>query len=159
MVADGQFCRQANKQRQEEAASRERRLAARAALSPQPTGSSDGNLMESRLQRLKIEGTPRVKRERRAAAPPLSPTAETTDFSDFMLPSLDGAAGDDFGGAALRIYESIFSPSPEGTPSSPTPASGDTAMLGTSPDEPDADLLSGSSEAFPRNPHSAAESF
>jgi cytokinesis protein len=106
--------------------------------------------MESRLQRLKIEGTPRVKRERRAAAPPLSPTAETTDFSDFMLPSLDGAS-DDFGGAALRIYESIFSPSPEGTPSSPTPASGTggAAMLGTSPvelDDPDmtvTDLRSG----------------
>lgn len=89
--------------------------------------------MESRLQRLKIEGTPRVKRERRAPAPPLSPTAETTDFSDFMLPNLDGAS-DDFGGAALRIYESIFSPSPD-APSSPTPASGDGAMLGTSPSE------------------------
>ena len=91
-------------------------MAARAALSPQPTGSSDGNLMESRLQRLKIEGTPRVKRERRAAAPPLSPTNETMDFSDFMLPSVEG---DDFGGAAQRIYESIFSPSPEGTPGAP----------------------------------------
>lgn len=104
------FCRQQNRAKAEEIALRERRAAARAALSPQPTGastSSDTNLIDARLQRLKLEGTPRIKRERRQPAPPLSPLPVTTDFSDFMLPSVD-SQNVDFGSLAQKMMLNIF---------------------------------------------------
>lgn len=114
------FCRQANRARQEEVALRERRAAARAALTPQPTGastSSENNLIDARLQRLKLEGTPRIKRERRQPAPPPSPLPANTDFSDFMLPNM-GSQDVDFGSLAQKMMMNIFeSPAPNGAKS------------------------------------------
>jgi hypothetical protein len=46
----------------------------------------DPYLIDARMQRLKLEGTPRVKRTRRQMAPPLSPLPASADFSQFMLP-------------------------------------------------------------------------
>lgn len=105
------FCQGQNRAKQEEVQTRERRAAARAALSPQPTGASERDLVDARMNRLKLEGTPRVKRERRVAAPPLSPVSATTDFSDFMLPAM-GTDGDlDYGTLAQRMMNNIFSSS------------------------------------------------
>ena len=103
---------------------RERRAQARAALTPQPTGSSEKDLIDTHLKRLKLEGTPRVKRERRQPAPPISPLPATTDFSDFMLPSLSSnTTGDvDYGTLAQRMMNDIFAvtglSNNEGPPSS-----------------------------------------
>jgi cytokinesis protein len=74
-------------------------------------------LIDARMNRLKLEGTPRVKRERRQPAPPISPLAAQTVFSDFLIP----ANGDfDFGTAAMRMLEDIRQdqspPSPSPTP-------------------------------------------
>lgn len=94
---------------------RERRAAAhaaRSALSPQVTGAPDTNLMDARLQRLKLEGTPRTKRERRTAAPP-EPLPASSDFSALTLSSLNG--GFDIGSLAQKMMMTIFdSPGMEG---------------------------------------------
>lgn len=57
------------------------------------------NLIDARLQRLKLEGTPRIKREKRIAAPPMSPIPLSADFSDFML-SMQHTGGSLTGGVA-----------------------------------------------------------
>lgn len=94
----------------EEAATRERRAQARAALTPQTTGASEKDLIDTRMQRLKLEGTPRVKRTKRQPAPPISPIPATTDFSDFMLPTDKTAEpGDlDYGTLAQKMMNDIF---------------------------------------------------
>lgn len=67
------------------------------------------------MNRLKLEGTPRVKRERRQPAPPISPLAAETVFNDFVIP----ANGDfDFGTAAMRMLEDIRQ---DQSPPSPSP--------------------------------------
>ena len=106
-MTDIQFCRAANRARQEEAALRERRAQARAALTPQPTGKSEGDLIEARMNRLRLEGTPRIKRERRQHAPPISPLAADTDFADFMIPMGENGQDFDFGTAAMKMLEGI----------------------------------------------------
>lgn len=91
---------------------RERRAQARAALTPQPTGVSETNLIDARLQRLKLEGTPRPKRERRQPAPPLSPVPLTTEFLDFMLPAADPAAAEvDYETLTQKMMSNIFAES------------------------------------------------
>lgn len=68
-------------------------------------------MMDARLQRLKLEGTPRVKRERRQPAPPMSPLPDTTDFTDFMIPSLTGQSNTsdiDFGSVAAKMMDTLF---------------------------------------------------
>lgn len=102
-----QFCRAANRARQEEAALRERRAQARAALTPQATGKSEGDLIEARMNRLRLEGTPRIKRERRQHAPPISPLAADTEFADFMIPMGENGEDFDFGTAAMKMLEGI----------------------------------------------------
>lgn len=101
-------CRDQNRARREEALARERRAQARAALTPQTTGASDVNLIDVRLNRLKLEGTPRVKRERRQHAPPMSPVPATTDFSlsDFMIPQ-SGDGDFDYGTFAQRLMSDL----------------------------------------------------
>lgn len=100
--------------------SRERRAQARAALSPQPTGRSESDLIDARMNRLKLEGTPRVRRQRRQA----SSLAPETVFSDFLVTS-DGDF--DFGTAAMRMLEDIRQ---DNSPPSPSPATlGETEML------------------------------
>lgn len=128
------FCQQQNRARAEEVALRERRAAARAALTPQATGTSDTNLMDARLQRLKLEGTPRVKRERRMPQPPASPLPANIDFGDFMLSGGEDQTVD-FGSLAQKMMMNIFdSPAPEtltplsdtdgpASPTSPSPHS------------------------------------
>jgi hypothetical protein len=102
-----QFCRQQNRARQEEATLRERRAAARAALTPQPTGSvPETNLIDARLQRLKLEGTPRIKRERRHPAPPPEAIPATADLTDFMVPK-DVSDVADFGSLAQQMMANI----------------------------------------------------
>lgn len=89
---------------------RERRAQARAALTPQATGgssSSETNLIDARLQRLKLEGTPRVKREKRQVAPPMSPIPADLDFSDFMIPQMGN--GVDYGSLAQKMMDDLFS--------------------------------------------------
>ena len=87
---------------------RERRAQARAALTPQTTGASDVNLIDVRLNRLKLEGTPRVKRDRRQHAPPMSPVPATADFSlsDFMIPQ-SGDGDFDYGTFAQRLMSDL----------------------------------------------------
>ena len=112
-----QFCRAQNRAKQEEVATRERRAQARAVLTPQPTGGSETNLIDARLQRLKLEGTPRPKRERRQPAPPLSPIPITTDFSDFIIPNMETSDGDvDYGTLAQRMMKDIFATSSQDEP-------------------------------------------
>lgn len=120
------FCQQQNRARAEEQALREKRAAARAALTPQVTGVSqhnkdaETNLIDSRLQRLKLEGTPRIRREKRSATPMSSlPTA--ADFSDLLLPSVD-AENVDYGSLAQKMMMNMLDdpsqlpePSPEPT--------------------------------------------
>ncbi|KAK4683997.1 hypothetical protein P7C73_g6211, partial [Tremellales sp. Uapishka_1] len=106
------FCRAQNRARTEEKLVKERRAQARAALTPNVTGSStmtETNLIDARLNRFKLEGTPRVKRERRQPMPPLSPVAIATDFSslNFMLPDLTGSSDFDFGGLANDMLRNI----------------------------------------------------
>lgn len=127
-----QFCRQQNRARAEEIALRERRAAARAALTPQQTGGSETNLIDSRLQRLKLEGTPRIRRERRQPAPPPSPLPANMDFSDFMLPTSQ-SENVDFGSLAQQMManlsgnglDSLGPVDPAGalSPASPSPVS------------------------------------
>lgn len=116
------FCQQQNRARAEEQALRERRAAARAALTPQATGTSnkepETNLIDSRLQRLKLEGTPRIRREKRSAAPP-SPLPAAADFSDLLLPSVD-TENVDYGSLAQKMMMNMLDdpsqlpePSPE----------------------------------------------
>ncbi len=62
-------------------------------------------MIDTKLNRLKLEGTPRIKRERRTPAPPLSPIPITSDFSDFMLPNFDG----DYGTLAKSLMDQINS--------------------------------------------------
>lgn len=77
-------------------------------MSPQQTGMSttssigDNNLIDARLQRLKLEGTPRIKRERRMPAPPMSPIPLTADFSDFMLSMQHTGGSGDPGSAGVE---------------------------------------------------------
>ena len=63
-----------------------------------------------RMQRLKLEGTPRIKRTKRQAAPPMSPLAASTDFSDFGLPSLPVTQDEafDYGNAAQGLLNELF---------------------------------------------------
>ena len=104
-------------------------------MSPQPTGVSvESNLIDARLQRLKLEGTPRVKRERRAAAPPLSPIPASSDFSDFMLPSMGDES--DYGSLAQKMLDDLFNPESGVStfevlddPPSPSPGGNDLASL------------------------------
>jgi cytokinesis protein len=88
---------------------RERRAQARVALTPQQTGgstASETNLIDARLNRLKLEGTPRVKREKRQYAPPLSPIPAAADFSDFMIPMM--GEGVDYGSLAQKMMDDLF---------------------------------------------------
>lgn len=71
------------------------------------TGKSEGDLIEARMNRLRLEGTPRIKRERRQHAPPISPLAADTDFSDFLIPMGENGQDFDFGTAAMRMLEGI----------------------------------------------------
>ncbi|WVQ98293.1 hypothetical protein IAU59_005416 [Kwoniella sp. CBS 9459] len=144
------FCRAQNRARAEEAAARERRAAAKATLTPQTTGAStvSRDLIDGTMQRLKVEGTPRVKRERRAHIPPPSPLPQTTDFSDFMIPLHTGdTEGFDFGSLAQRLMldENFFPGSLGGDPShidlgllSPQPTGGEPL----SPESPSPNPLS-----------------
>lgn len=131
----------------EEAATRERRAQARAALTPQVTGASEKDLVDARMQRLKLEGTPRVKRTKRQMAPPLSPIPATTDLTDFMMP-LATTQGEsvDYGTLAQKMMNDIFAAngmaaaeSPQirvedaSMPVSPSPVTGDLGPLGGSP--------------------------
>lgn len=59
------------------------------------------------MNRLRLEGTPRIKRERRQHAPPISPLAADTDFTDFMIPMGDNGQDFDFGTAAMKMLEGI----------------------------------------------------
>ena len=103
------YCRTQNKARQEETMNRQRRAQARAALTPQPTGSSETDMIDARLQRLKLEGTPRIKREKRRALPSVEPIPASADFSQFALPTLgDGAAEVDYGTLAQKMMNDIF---------------------------------------------------
>jgi hypothetical protein len=73
-------------------------------------------LIDARLQRLKLEGTPRVKREKRMPAPPLSPIPITDNYTDFMVPPAgpgpvtpgDGVGDVDYGTLAQRMMHDIF---------------------------------------------------
>lgn len=119
------FCQQQNRARAEELALREKRAAARAALTPQPTGASqkeaETNLIDSRLQRLKLEGTPRIRREKRSAAPP-SPAPAAADFSDLLLPSVD-SDNVDYGSLAQKMMMNMLddpSQLPEPSPAPPS---------------------------------------
>lgn len=116
------FCQQQNRARAEEQALREKRAAARAALTPQATGSShkeaETNLIDSRLQRLKLEGTPRIRREKRSAAPP-SPLPAAADFSDLLLPSVD-AENVDYGSLAQKMMMNMLD-DPTQLPETPEP--------------------------------------
>ena len=145
-----QFCRNQNRARQEEAASREKRAQARAALTPQTTGASENNLIDARMQRLRLEGTPRVKREKRRPAPPLSPLPASTDYTEFMLPS----QGDlDYGTLAQKMMDNIFS---IGSPSSPqTPHTPHTPHTPGEPHTPGTPHTPGVERELdtPRTPH------
>lgn len=59
------------------------------------------------MNRLRLEGTPRIKRERRQHAPPISPLAADTDFSDFLIPMGENGQDFDFGTAAMKMLEGI----------------------------------------------------
>lgn len=116
------FCQQQNRARAEEQALREKRAAARAALTPQVTGAShkepETNLIDSRLQRLKLEGTPRIRREKRSAAPP-SPLPAAADFSDLLLPSVD-SQNVDYGSLAQKMMMNMLD-DPTQLPETPEP--------------------------------------
>lgn len=94
------------------------------------TGKSEGDLIEARMNRLRLEGTPRIKRERRQHAPPISPLAADTDFSDFMIPMGDNGQDFDFGTAAMRMLEGIRRGDEDGQGAAVDPAA---------PQEPDGD--------------------
>jgi len=129
-------------------ASRERRAQARAALSPQTTGASETNLIDHQMQRLKLEGTPRPKRERRTPASALSLLPITADYSDFMLSNRGLANSDmDLGSMAQKMMNGIFEKNglehdervhtfngqeeeKIRSPISPSPVMGDPGMLG-----------------------------
>ena len=93
-------------------------------MSPQTTGASEQDLVDARLQRLKLEGTPRVKRERRKPAPPISPLPDTADFSDFMIPQLNDGESVDYGTLAQRMMMDLelFPRGGEGRSSTPKSA-------------------------------------
>lgn len=59
------------------------------------------------MNRLRLEGTPRIKRERRQHAPPISPLAADTEFADFMIPMGENGEDFDFGTAAMKMLEGI----------------------------------------------------
>ena len=59
------------------------------------------------MNRLRLEGTPRIKRERRQHAPLISPLAADTDFADFMIPMGENGQDFDFGTAAMKMLEGI----------------------------------------------------
>ena len=124
-----QFCRTQNKREREEMQIRRRRDEARAAkaLRAQPTGNSiTTNLIDARLEKLRAEGTPRIKRPKRHAAPPVSPDPDTSEFPDFTF---TGDSGDmDYGSLAQRMMNDIFATSgiQGGTPSEPTESRSDS---------------------------------
>jgi cytokinesis protein len=111
-----QYCQSQNRLRQDELASRERRAAQRAAaLTPQVTGVSvassigDRDPIDARMLRLRKEGTPRVKRERRQPAPPLSPglLSEFGDFPSTMPEQAFEGLDFDYGTLAERMMQDL----------------------------------------------------
>ena len=99
------------------------------------------------MQRLKLEGTPRVKRTKRQAAPPLSPIAATTDYTDFGLPSISASQDPDlnYGSLAQSMLNNMFSaaglpassdPLEEDSPIMPMSASSEGGLRGSSPTSP-----------------------
>lgn len=63
------------------------------------------------MQRLKLEGTPRVKRTKRQVAPPLSPIPATADYTDFGLPAISASQDPDlnYGSLAQSMLNNMFS--------------------------------------------------
>jgi cytokinesis protein len=99
--------REQNRKREEEEALRERRAAERQHFkAQQTTAAAETDLIDARLQRLKLEGTPRIKRERRQPAPSLEALPANADLSDFMLPR-DMSDVTDFGSLAQQMMANI----------------------------------------------------
>lgn len=93
------------------------------------------------MNRLRLEGTPRIKRERRQHAPPISPLAADTDFTDFMIPMGDNGQDFDFGTAAMKMLEGIRQT--DGDDFNAPPISAEPADLDDEPPSPSPGMAKG----------------
>lgn len=97
------------------------------------------------MQRLKLEGTPRVRRTKRQPAP-LSPVPADTELADFMMPTTTEGSGVDYGTVAQRMMNDIFAANGMSAAGSPQirVEDSDTMPVSPSPVSGDLDPLSGS---------------
>lgn len=104
------------------------------------------------MNRLRLEGTPRIKRERRQHAPPISPLAADTDFSDFLIPMGENGQDFDFGTAAMKMLEGIRRDNEEGGEPSSQHERADTSDLAPPSPTPGGGIMLGQEMMFDATP-------